>query len=104
MSILSNVSADIDKEVLGTPDRKFLIDSIVDYGEEYSKTLNLDVRYSGMPYLRTIDSIKVKDEISVFIILTLLITSLILYVFFRSFKATLISMIVVTIGCCFLLV
>lgn len=92
---------DIDKEVLGTPDRKFLIDDIVASGEEYSKTLNLDVRYSGMPYLRTIDSIKVKDEISVFIILTLLITSLIIYVFFRSFKATLISMIVVTLGVLF---
>ena len=54
-----------------------------------------------MPYLRTIDSIKVKDEISVFIILTLLMTSLILFVFFRSFKATLISMIVVTLGVLF---
>ncbi len=92
---------DINKEVLGTPERKFLIDDIVASGEKYSKTLNLDVRYSGMPYLRTIDSIKVKDEISVFIILTLLITSLILYVFFRSFKATLISMIVVTLGVLF---
>ena len=92
---------DIDKEVLGTPERKFLIDDIVASGEEYSKTLNLDVRYSGMPYLRTIDSIKVKNEVSVFIILTLLITSLILYVFFRSFKSTLISMIVVTLGVLF---
>ena len=92
---------DIDKEVLGTPERKFLIDDIVASGEEYSKTLNLDVRYSGMPYLRTIDSIKVKNEVSVFIILTLLMTSLILFVFFRSFKATLISMIVVTLGVLF---
>ena len=78
---------DIDKEVLGKPERKFLIDDIVVSGEKYSKTLNLDVRYSGMPYLRTIDSIKVKNEVSVFIILTLLMTSLILFVFFRSFKS-----------------
>ncbi len=92
----------ISKEILNTPDRKGLIDNIVESGEKYSRTLNnLDVRYSGMPYLRTIDSIKVKEEVSVFILLTLLITSLILYIFFRSFKATLISMIVVTNGVLF---
>ena len=92
----------INKEILETPERKELIDKIVSSGEKYSRTLNnLDVRYSGMPYLRTIDSIKVKDEVSIFILLTLLITSLILYIFFRSFKATLISMIVVANGVLF---
>ena len=92
----------ISKEILNTPERKGLIDNIVESGEKYSRTLNnLDVRYSGMPYLRTIDSIKVKEEVSVFILLTLLITSLILYIFFRSFKATLISMIVVINGVLF---
>ena len=92
----------INKQILETPERKELIDKIVASGEKYSRTLNnLDVRYSGMPYLRTIDSIKVKDEVSIFILLTLLITSLILYIFFRSFKATLISMIVVANGVLF---
>lgn len=92
---------DIEKELLATPERKILIDEIVEAGENYSKTLNLDVRYSGMPYLRTIDSLKIKDEISVFILLTLLITSLILFLFFRSFKATIVSIIVVILGVMF---
>lgn len=92
---------DIEKELLASPERKILIDEIVEAGENYSKTLNLDVRYSGMPYLRTIDSLKIKDEISVFILLTLLITSLILFLFFRSFKATIVSIIVVILGVMF---
>jgi len=92
---------DIDKDVLATPERKHLIDEIVASGEKYSNTLNLDVKYSGMPYLRTIDSIKVKDEVSVFVLLTLLVTSLILFLFFRSFKATIISIIVVVLGVLF---
>ena len=92
---------DIQKEVLATPERKDLIDAIVASGEKYSKNLNIDVKYSGLPYIRTIDSIKVKDEISIFILFTLLITSFILLLFFKSFKATIISIIVVVIGVLF---
>ena len=92
---------DINKIILATPERKNLIDEIVASGEKYSKTLNIEVKYSGLPYIRTIDSIKVKDEISIFILFTLLITSFILLLFFKSFKATIISIIVVVIGVLF---
>ena len=92
---------DINKIILATPERKNLIDKIVNSGEEYSSTIGKDVKYSGLPYIRTIDSIKVKDEISIFIVFTLLITSFILLLFFKSFKATIISIIVVVIGVLF---
>ena len=92
---------DINKIILATPKRKNLIDEIVNSGEKYSSTIGKDVKYSGLPYIRTIDSIKVKDEISIFILFTLLITSFILLLFFKSFKATIISVIVVVIGVLF---
>ena len=92
---------DINKIILATPKRKNLIDEIVNSGEKYSSTIGKDVKYSGLPYIRTIDSIKVKDEISIFILFTLLITSFILLLFFKSFKATIISIIVVVIGVLF---
>ena len=92
---------DINKIILATPERKNLIDEIVNSGEKYSSEIGKDVKYSGLPYIRTIDSIKVKDEISIFILFTLLITSFILLLFFKSFKATIISIIVVVIGVLF---
>ena len=92
---------DINKIILATPKRKDLIDEIVASGEKYKSTIGKDVKYSGLPYIRTIDSIKVKDEISIFILFTLLITSFILLLFFKSFKATIISIIVVVIGVLF---
>ena len=48
---------DIDKVILASPERKDLVDKIVDAGEKYSKTINIDVKYSGLPYIRTIDSL-----------------------------------------------
>jgi len=93
---------DIDPKVLSTPKRKDLIDKIVEKGEQYSSDLNINpVKYSGLPYIRTVDSIKIKDELSLFILYTLLITSLILLLFFRSFRATFISIIVVIVGVVF---
>jgi len=93
---------DINKEVLASPERKELIDRIVAFGDDYSSKLNnLDVKYSGLPYIRTVDSIKIKEEVSLFILYTLLITSFILLLFFRSFKATFISIVVVIVGVIF---
>ena len=88
----------IDKEILKTPDREILIQQIHQKGEQYAKKHNLELHYSGLPYIRTVDNIQVRKEISLFILLTLLITSFILYLFFRSVKVTLISMFVVIDG------
>lgn len=88
----------LNNAIILTPEREPLIFSIKDITDRYAKKYNVPIHYSGLPYIRTVDSIKVKEEISIFILLTLLITTFILYLFFRSFKAALSSMIVVTIG------
>jgi uncharacterized protein len=91
----------IKKEVLEGPQRTDLIDKIVSLSSIYSNKTNVKIRFSGLPYLRTIESVKVKNEISLFILLTLLITSFILFLFFRSIRATLASILVVIIGVIF---
>jgi hypothetical protein len=51
-----------------------------------------------MPYARTLNSQNIIDEIEVFLIAASIITSLIFFFFFRSYRATFISMCVVVIG------
>ena len=65
---------------------------------EFEQKYNLDVRISGMPYVRTKYSETIKAELGKFLILALIVTSLIFFLFFRSFRATLISIIAVSIG------
>ena len=48
--------------------------------------------------MRSVNSVILQSEISLFIFLTLFITSFILYLFFRSFKAMFISLIIVVLG------
>ena len=65
---------------------------------EFEQKYNLDVRISGMPYVRTKYSETIKAELGKFLILALIVTSLIFFLFFRSFRATLISIIAVSVG------
>ena len=91
----------LDEEMIRSSKREILISSIKDLVDNYSTDFGVKAHYSGLPYIRTVHSVKVKNEISMFILFTLLITALILYLFFRSFKATISSIIVVIIGVIF---
>ena len=91
--------ANLDKDIVNTSVRKnFILGEITDLIENFESETGLDVRISGMPYIRTMNSQNIIDEIGKFIIAALLVTSFIFFLFFRSFRATLISMFVVIIG------
>lgn len=91
--------ANLDKEIVNTSVRKdFILQEINDLVADFEEETGLDVHVSGMPYIRTMNSQNIIDEIGKFIGAALLVTSLIFFFFFRSFRATLISMCVVIIG------
>jgi predicted RND superfamily exporter protein len=95
------VLIDLDSEIVISKNRDNLVFSIKEISEIYSKKYNIRIHYSGMPYMRSVQSVSLKKEIILFVFLTLLITSLILYLFFRSFKAMFVSVIVVVLGVIF---
>lgn len=89
----------MDKEIVNTSVRKdFIYNDLLPLIDSFEKETGLDVRASGMPYIRTLNSQNIIDEIGIFIAAALGITSLIFFFFFRLVRATLISMLVVTIG------
>jgi predicted RND superfamily exporter protein len=89
----------LDKKIVNTPQRKdYILDDFIPKIEAFEKETGIDLRVSGMPYIRTLNAKSITDEISLFIGASLLITSLIFFFFFRSFRATLISIVIVVIG------
>ncbi|MFD1616050.1 efflux RND transporter permease subunit [Gelatiniphilus marinus] len=89
----------LKKDIVNTSARKdFVINVLNPAIEAFEAAQNLDVRVSGMPYIRTLNAQLIIDEIGKFIVAALLVTSLIFFFFFRSFRATFISLIVVCIG------
>tara|TARA_R110002050_G_scaffold57866_4_gene130164 strand:+ start:6467 stop:8872 length:2406 start_codon:yes stop_codon:yes gene_type:complete len=89
----------LNKDIVNTSARKdFVVNVLIPNIETFEAKYNLDVRISGMPYIRTLNSQNIIKEINLFVIAALLVTSLIFFFFFRSFRATIISLIVVCIG------
>ena len=86
-------------EVVNTVKREEFVTKILEPRvAEFEKKYNLNVRISGMPYVRTKYSQTIKAELGKFIILAILVTSFIFFLFFRSFRATIISIFTVCIG------
>ena len=89
----------LKKDIVNTAVRKDFIINILDTKiDDFKTATGLDVKVSGMPYIRTLNSQNIVDEIPIFIIAALFVTSLIFFFFFRSFRATFISLIVVCVG------
>ena len=89
----------LEKDIVNTSARKdFVVNVLIPEIEAFENATNLDVRVSGMPYIRTLNSQNIIDEINLFVIAALLVTSIIFFFFFRSFRATFISLVVVCIG------
>nr|WP_299345987.1 MMPL family transporter [Allomuricauda sp.] len=89
----------LDKDIMNTAVRnEFILNDLQDLVENFEEETQLDVRVSGMPYIRTWNTKSIVDEIGIFIVAALMVTSLIFFFFFRSFRATFISMCVVVIG------
>lgn len=88
----------LDKDKLNTKGRVQLIYDIRDSIDEFGKKYNVKLHYSGLPYIRTITSKKVENELQLFIYASLLIASVILLIFFRSFKAVFFTIIIVIIN------
>ena len=89
----------LKKSIVNTSARKeFIMGVLIPKIKAFEAATNMNVRASGMPYVRTLNSQNIIDEIEIFILAAILITSLIFYLFFRSYRATFISMFVVVIG------
>lgn len=80
--MMVSVSAD----VMNSPARVGLVKNVVAITEHFTEKYNLQMHYSGLPYIRVVNAESIKGEMYMFIILSLLITTFILYLFFRSFR------------------
>jgi len=88
----------LDKIKLNTKKRISVVNNIKLTAEEYGKKYGIVMHYSGLPYIRTYTTKKVEQELRLFILLAMIIASIALLIFFRSFKAMLFPMIIVIIS------
>lgn len=97
-SHISVMAITMNAKVLDSKKRVALTDKVVKAGKKYEKALGTNLRYSGMPYIRSLLAKIVASEMLLFILYAALVTALIMFIFFRSFKVVMVAMLVVGIG------
>lgn len=91
----------LNKQKLDSKDRIALVGEIEKVCNEFGAKHHIEIHYSGLPYVRTIFSSKVSQEIIIFTYLSMAITALFIFLFFRFFSAVLFSLIVVAMSVIF---
>lgn len=95
------MALNIDKKVLNSKNRTGVVKELVALADDFGKTHQVEMHYSGLPLIRTIMATQVQSEMKLFLILSFVLTAIILALFFRSFVAVLTSMLVVAVGVVF---
>ncbi len=85
----------LEQAKLNNKNRIKLVQSIKELSDIYGAKYHLEPHYSGLPYIRIITSKKLEEELLFFVKLALIIASVILLIFFRSFKAMFFPMLIV---------
>lgn len=88
----------MNANVLDSKKRVGLTNLIINTGKKYEERLGANLRYSGMPYIRSLLAKVVESEMFLFILYAILVTAFIMFAFFRSFKVVMVAMAVVAIG------
>ena len=88
----------IKEDILNSKERIPAIYGIHDHVEAFANEHEVKIHYSGLPYIRTIISQKIKQELILFMFASILVSMLILLFFFRSFRAVVLPVLIVGIG------
>jgi uncharacterized protein len=88
----------IEKDLMASKDRIAIVNKINNMADDFGKANNLTVYHSGLPHIRTMLSLRIVKEMRMFILASILLSALILLLFFRSLSAMLLSLTVVTLG------
>ncbi|WP_462248533.1 efflux RND transporter permease subunit [Ferruginibacter sp.] len=88
----------INKEALNSAKRTKIVDDITHAVNEFEASTKIETHLSGLPLIRTVVGDRIKKEMSFFLIGSLVLSALILLLFFRSVSTTLLSLLVVLLG------
>lgn len=87
-----------NKKELNSKDRLTMVNDIKTSADAFAAKHNLSMHYSGMPYIRSALMKKVSSEMTLFLALAVIVTGIILWLFFRTGTSVFFSIIVVAIG------
>ncbi len=91
----------INKDLMASRDRIDIVHAIGKLADDFGKAHDLTIYKSGLPHIRTELSVRVVKEMRFFILASIVLSAVILLLFFRSVSSMLLSLSVVVLGVIF---
>lgn len=88
----------LNKNVINQKIRETIVGDIEFLARGFGERHELDMHFSGLPYVRTQYAIMIKADLIKFIFLAAAVLAIVLFLFFRSFKVVFFSLFVVSLG------
>ncbi|QIA06277.1 efflux RND transporter permease subunit [Draconibacterium halophilum] len=88
----------VNQDKMASKEREDLVAEIQEVCHDYEQKEDVTLHYSGVPYIRVVNSVKIKRELYMFSVLALVICIVVLFLFFRSFKAVFVPVLIVITG------
>lgn len=87
----------VNKDVMNSALREPLTAALLDHAGKFQSATGIEPHFAGLPFIRTVVTDQVKREMKIFLIASAAITGLIMFIFFRSSRAVIFSMIIIGI-------
>ena len=87
----------VNRDVMNSSLREPLTTALLEAAQAFEKVTRIAPHYAGLPFIRTVVTNQVRREMKIFLIASVVITGLIMFVFFRSSRAVIFSMIIIGI-------
>ncbi len=88
----------INKNILASKKREQTVADIISLSNAFSKKYSIETHLSGLPLIRTVLAKRIADEMQWFLLISVILSAVILLLFFRSVSSMLLSIAVVGIG------
>ncbi len=85
----------INSEYLNSEKRIGLTEQIVEAGDAFEADTGIKVHYAGLPFVRSVVASKVKNEMEMFLMLSVMVTAIILFLFFRTWDTVVFPLIII---------
>jgi uncharacterized protein len=92
------IAVRINKDIIRSPKRVLLVSDIQTLGTQFETANHVSLKYSGLPLIRSLIGVKIQNEMKLFLLASLLLTSIILFLFFRNIISVLFSILIVLAG------
>ncbi|UXX80738.1 MMPL family transporter [Reichenbachiella carrageenanivorans] len=85
----------IENEVMNSKARNTVVGDVLQVTEQFREHTGIDLRYAGLPFVRYINTVKIKKELNMFLVFSVMVTGFILFLFFRSFKVVAVALLII---------